>query len=117
VLWNLLINAAQAINDDRGEITLTAHYTAGGLTAARALKPAAPGASPKTKVEIIVRDSGCGIGESEQDKIFEPFYTTKERGTGLGLSIVYRIIEELGGTISVVSSTGHGASFIICLPQ
>ncbi|MCX5903424.1 MAG: ATP-binding protein [Proteobacteria bacterium] len=117
VIWNLLINAAQAINDDRGEITLTAHYTAGGLTAARELNPAAPGASPKTKVEIIVRDSGCGIGESEQDKIFEPFYTTKERGTGLGLSIVYRIIEELGGTISVDSSTGHGASFIICIPQ
>jgi two-component system sensor histidine kinase PilS (NtrC family) len=117
VIWNLLINAAQAINDDRGEITLTAHYTAGGLTAAREFNPAALGACPKTKVEIIVRDSGCGIGESEQDKIFEPFYTTKERGTGLGLSIVYRIIEELGGTISVDSSTGHGASFIICIPQ
>jgi len=117
VIWNLLINAAQAINDDHGEITLTAHYTAGGLTAAREFNAAAPGASSKTRVEIIVRDSGCGIGESEQDKIFEPFYTTKERGTGLGLSIVYRIIEELGGTISVDSSTGHGASFIICIPQ
>jgi two-component system sensor histidine kinase PilS (NtrC family) len=116
VIWNLLINAAQAINSDRGEITLTAHYTAGGLTAARELKPAAPGASPKTKVEIIVRDSGCGIGENEQNKIFEPFYTTKERGSGLGLSIVYRIIEELGGTISVKSTPTQGACFTICLP-
>jgi len=117
VLWNLLINAAQAINADRGEITITAHYAAGGLAAAREFNPFAPEAGPKNQVEIIVRDTGCGISQNERDKIFEPFYTTKERGTGLGLSIVYRIIEEHGGTISVASSTGHGASFIICLPQ
>jgi two-component system sensor histidine kinase PilS (NtrC family) len=117
VLWNLLINAAQAINADRGEITITAHYAAAGLAAAREFSPSTPEAGPKNQVEIIFRDTGCGISENERDKIFEPFYTTKEHGTGLGLSIVYRIIEEHGGTISVASSTGHGASFIICLPQ
>jgi two-component system, NtrC family, sensor histidine kinase PilS len=117
VIWNLLINAAQAINNDRGEITIAAHYAACGLTAAQDFKPAAPETSHKKQIEILVRDTGCGIDESEQDKIFEPFYTSKERGTGLGLSIVYRIVEELGGTISVVSGPGRGSSFIICIPQ
>jgi two-component system, NtrC family, sensor histidine kinase PilS len=116
VLWNLLINAAQAINTDRGEITITARYAACGLTAARELTPAAPDAAPERNIEIIIRDTGCGIDDNEQDKIFEPFYTTKERGTGLGLSIVYRIIEEHGGTIAVKSTPTQGACFTICLP-
>jgi two-component system sensor histidine kinase PilS (NtrC family) len=117
VIWNLLINAAQAISFERGEIAITAQYVTGYLPAARELKAAAATPDTKKQVEIIVRDSGCGIDESEKDKIFEPFYTTKERGTGLGLSIVYRIIEELGGTISVASSKGQGSNFIICIPQ
>ncbi len=66
---------------------------------------------------IIIRisDNGPGIPESIQDKIFQPFFTTKEEGTGLGLSIVERIIKEHGGTIEVVSNNGQGSSFIITL--
>jgi two-component system sensor histidine kinase PilS (NtrC family) len=116
VLWNLLINAAQAINADRGEITITAQYVTGGFAAARDFNNPAPEDGAKSQVEIMVKDTGCGIPENERDKIFEPFYTTKERGTGLGLSIVYRIIEEHGGTIAVKSTPKQGACFTIHLP-
>jgi two-component system NtrC family sensor kinase len=51
-----------------------------------------------------------------REKIFDPFYTTKEHGTGLGLSISYGIIEQHGGTISVDSTVGKGSTFIIQLP-
>jgi len=64
---------------------------------------------------IKISDNGPGISESIMDKIFQPFFTTKEEGTGLGLSIVERIIKEHGGTIEVSSKNGQGASFIITL--
>jgi len=63
-----------------------------------------------------VQDTGCGINENDQDKIFEPFYTTKERGTGLGLAIAYRIIEEMGGTISFKTTEDAGTCFTIYVP-
>ena len=67
---------------------------------------------------IRVEDSGPGIPENIQGQLFDPFYTTKEegKGTGLGLSIVYGIIKKHEGSISVKSSPGQGASFIIALP-
>jgi len=64
---------------------------------------------------LKISDNGPGIPESIQDKIFQPFFTTKEEGTGLGLSIVERIIKEHGGTLEVLSKNGQGASFIITL--
>jgi PAS domain S-box-containing protein len=68
-------------------------------------------------VEIIIRDNGTGI--SDTDRIFEPFYTTKEvgKGTGLGLSICYGIVREHGGEISCVNNAdGMGCAFIVRLP-
>jgi signal transduction histidine kinase len=67
-------------------------------------------------IVIRVSDDGPGIPESIQDKVFQPFFTTKEEGTGLGLSIVTRIVEEHGGQISVTSKEGEGTTFIITLP-
>ncbi len=67
-------------------------------------------------IVIRVSDDGPGIPESAQDKIFQPFFTTKEEGTGLGLSIVTRIVEEHGGQISVRSKEGQGTTFTITLP-
>jgi signal transduction histidine kinase len=69
-------------------------------------------------VEVAFTDTGEGILPGVERRIFDPFFTTKEvgKGTGLGLSITYGIIKEHGGTISVVSPPGEGATFLIHLP-
>ena len=63
-------------------------------------------------------DSGPGVSEESLNKIFDPFYTTKDPGlgTGLGLSVCYRIVEGLGGTISAESQPGKGMTIIVKLP-
>ncbi len=70
------------------------------------------------KVILTIRDNGVGIKKEDQDKIFDPFYTTKKigEGTGLGLSITYGIIEKHNGTIQVKSELGKGSIFKIELP-
>lgn len=100
VILNLLNNAAYAIQKD-GAITLTTRSTDHG------------------QVEIIVTDTGSGISKENLSKIFNPFFTTKPpgKGTGLGLSISHRIIDKLGGHISVTSELGHGTTFTIRLPR
>ena len=67
-------------------------------------------------MKISIADSGNGIPPQEKEKIFEPFYTTKEGGTGLGLSIVHKIIENHNGVIKVESEMGKGSTFTIFLP-
>jgi C4-dicarboxylate-specific signal transduction histidine kinase len=68
--------------------------------------------------EITFADTGPGIPAGLERRIFDPFFTTKDvgQGTGLGLSITYGILKDLGGTISVVSQPGEGATFLIRLP-
>ena len=71
-------------------------------------------------VEITVRDNGAGIPAEIQDKLFQPFFTTKPtgEGTGLGLSISYEIVtKEHGGTIEIASDVGEFAEFIVRLPR
>jgi signal transduction histidine kinase len=65
---------------------------------------------------VTIRDNGPGIPEAHRDRIFDPFYTTKEtgRGTGLGLAVVYGIMRDLNGNIDV--STDDGATFILHFP-
>ena len=101
--WNLLINALQAMPHG-GEINIT-------LRRVYSTDQNEPG-----QVEIIISDTGVGIAESDLDKIFNPFFTTKEQGTGLGLSIVHRIIEGHGGKITVQSKLNKGTIFRITLP-
>lgn len=106
-ILNLLVNAAQAIDEaggmipeNPGKITVVTK-TAGEL------------------VEIIISDSGAGISEEIRTRIFEPFFTTKEvgKGTGQGLSIVHNIIvEEHGGSILVEQPEEGGSRFVIQLP-
>ena len=69
-------------------------------------------------IRITIQDNGPGIAPENVVKIFDPFFTTKEvgRGTGLGLSLCYGIVKEHGGTISVQSTLGDGATFTIELP-
>jgi signal transduction histidine kinase len=65
---------------------------------------------------VRVRDNGCGIPADKIDRIFNPFFTTKEKGTGLGMAISKKIVEAHEGTIDVVSEVGRGTEFVVTLP-
>ncbi len=67
-------------------------------------------------IEISVQDDGPGIPPDKRERIFEAYYTTKERGTGLGLSVVKHNTEIYGGTVRVESELGKGAKFILTFP-
>ncbi len=68
-------------------------------------------------VILSVSDTGPGISEEEKNRLFDPFYTTKDKGTGLGLSIAFQIIKAHGGTLEAGKITEGGAEFIIKLPM
>ena len=68
-------------------------------------------------VMLSVSDSGCGINPENMQKIFKPFFTTKDSGTGLGLMIVERIVREHGGSLAVDSKENNGTTFTISLPR
>jgi two-component system sensor histidine kinase PilS (NtrC family) len=70
-----------------------------------------------TAVSVSVRDTGTGMTKGEIDRIFQPFYTTREKGIGLGLSIAHRIMEQHNGWIDVVSTPGKGSRFTVWLPN
>jgi len=65
---------------------------------------------------VKIRDNGCGIAREQLGKIFNPFYTSKERGTGLGLGVARKIVDAHRGTIEVASEPGAGAEFAISIP-
>jgi PAS domain S-box-containing protein len=68
------------------------------------------------EVLIQFQDTGMGIPKEELNRVFDPFYTTKEKGTGLGLSVSYNIIKKMGGTINVESEVGKGTLFTVAIP-
>jgi signal transduction histidine kinase len=68
------------------------------------------------RTSIEVKDDGAGVPLADMDRIFDPFYTTKENGTGLGLSVVHQIVQQHGGSIAARSNSGGGTSFQILLP-
>lgn len=97
VLSNLVLNALQA-TPHGGEVLLTASTAEGGLL-------------------ISVQDSGPGVPHDLRERIWEPFFTTRQRGTGLGLAIVRKRVQEVGGSASLgASRNGHGALFHIRMP-
>ncbi|MFL5346657.1 MAG: ATP-binding protein [Hyalangium sp.] len=107
VLINLVQNAVQAIGDTAGRITVGT------------VKPDRFGdfrGNMNEFVEVLVSDTGPGIPLDQQQHIFVPFFTTKQKGTGLGLAICQRIVKNHGGSISVHSRPGEGCSFVIRLP-
>jgi signal transduction histidine kinase len=67
-------------------------------------------------LEILIADTGHGIGREVKEKLFLPYFSTKKRGTGLGLAIVRRIIEDHHGSIRVEENKPAGAKFIVELP-
>ncbi|MDR1998104.1 MAG: GAF domain-containing protein [Candidatus Margulisbacteria bacterium] len=100
VILNMLLNAIQAMPPGRpfkGYVELSARQT-------------------DRSVYIMVKDNGGGISREDQEKLFQPFFTTKQKGTGLGLSIARKIVEEHGGAIKVESEVNFGTTFTIKLP-
>ena len=95
-LLNLMVNAAQA-TQGQGKVQVTA-------------------ATESQEVTLTVQDWGVGIPEENLEKIFSPFFTTKEEGNGFGLSEVHRIVQAHGGKIEVDSVVGEGTRFSITLP-
>ncbi len=96
VVVNLLDNAVAAL--------------AGGGTIAVHCRTSGDG------VEIVVEDDGPGVAETERQRLFEPYYSTKKSGTGLGLAIASTIVADHGGTITMENRSPHGARFIVRLP-
>jgi PAS domain S-box-containing protein len=126
VLLNLLTNAIQAMPDG-GIVTVTCR----GIPGNRLPNPLAmhgpgmysnsstPVSSPTKSqqwLELIVSDTGTGIASIQQERIFQPFYTTKAHGIGLGLSITRRLVEDHGGLIAVESQLGYGTAVRVYLP-
>jgi signal transduction histidine kinase len=72
--------------------------------------------APDGQVEILVDDAGPGIPPGEREKVFEPYFTTKDGGTGLGLALVYKIVAEHGGRVEIHDSPAGGGRFRILLP-
>jgi PAS domain S-box-containing protein len=109
VLQNLVLNAAQAM-------------PAGGslLVSARNVGAPAPGLpaglAPGEYVQVAVTDSGAGIPPELRERIFDPYFTTKERGSGLGLATSLSIVRNHGGAMTVESEPGRGSRFAFYLP-
>ena len=98
ILWNLLINAAEAI-DGNGKIHIELFST------------------KNKQVHIKITDSGCGMSQDDINLIFDPFFTTKASGTGLGLSIVHRILESYDALLDVESKVDQGTTFTLQFKQ
>lgn len=96
VLWNLLLNASQAIQG-RGHVYATVRVYPGYFL-------------------LVVADTGKGIPPQERKRIFEPFYTQRSHGAGLGLAIVQRFVHEWGGRIRIASQMGRGTRFYVRVP-
>jgi two-component system sensor histidine kinase HydH len=97
-LLNLYLNAIQAM-DNGGQLTVKADM------------------DNADKMRIQISDTGAGIASENLDKIFDPYFTTKNSGTGLGLAVVHKIITAHNGNIKVVSTYGKGTTFILWIPS
>lgn len=94
VLWNILLNAAEAIEKE-GKIDIRLY------------------SSKNNRATLEIEDNGCGIPETTQKMVFDPFFTTKAGGTGLGLSIAHSILETYGYSLSVESMVASGTVFAL----
>ncbi len=102
ILYNLILNAVQAMPNG-GRLKTTIHKTESD--------------NGTSWLEVMISDSGEGIDKEKQGKIFNPFFTTKEKGTGLGLPIANRILESHGGSIEIKSEAGKGTTCTVMLPK
>jgi nitrogen-specific signal transduction histidine kinase len=115
VLMNLATNAAHAMREDGGQLTIgisSVTFPQGSLLPD-------PDLEPGTYVKLTVKDTGTGMTEGVRQRIFEPFFTTKQQGqgTGMGLAVVYGIVKAHGGALTVQSEVGQGSIFEVFLPR
>ncbi|MFZ5758802.1 MAG: ATP-binding protein, partial [Thermodesulfobacteriota bacterium] len=110
IVMNLCTNAYHAMEEKGGTLTVELTRTSGD-----AVSPPLP---PGNYLLLMVRDTGCGMDSATMERIFEPYFTTKEpgKGTGLGLAVTHGIVESHGGHIRVTSVTGAGSTFNVYLP-
>ncbi len=109
VFSNMVINADEAMPDG-GTLSVAAHNV-------RISEPVPhPDLVPGCYVQVDISDTGTGISASDLHKIFDPFFSTKERGSGLGLTTAYAIVRKHGGCIRIASAPGTGTTFSIYLP-
>uniref|UniRef100_Q01QG1 histidine kinase n=1 Tax=Solibacter usitatus (strain Ellin6076) TaxID=234267 RepID=Q01QG1_SOLUE len=109
VVLNLIVNASEALEDTQGVIAITAARVSGDDYQPAVL-------ASQDYVSLTVSDSGCGMTEEVQARIFDPFFTSKFAGRGLGLASVQGIIRSHGGAIHVTSAPGRGSRFEVLLP-
>jgi signal transduction histidine kinase len=100
VVVNLMDNAAEAMEGSLVKEMLVATRTD----------------AQRLVVETEISDTGCGVSLEDREKLFLPYYSTKERGTGLGLAIVSRIVAEHHGAIRVEENQPLGTRFVVELP-
>ncbi len=115
VLMNLCTNAIHAIGDEFG--TLSVSLVEIEITDTNSIEDC-PQILQGTYLDLEISDNGCGMSESVQSQIFNPFFTTKEvgKGTGLGLAVAHGIIKQHKGEITVRSVLGQGTTFHVYLP-
>lgn len=109
VIQNLVINAKHALPEG-GEIRINCTNIADIKSETSFSLPG------KAYIKITIQDNGCGITEKHLEKIFDPYFTTKQEGSGLGLAITHSIINKHNGHIAVQSKMGKGTTFTIYLP-
>jgi CheY-like chemotaxis protein len=116
VVINLCTNAAHAMAD-MGILEVTLHEV--DLSAEDLVNLSITGLKPGMHLELSVKDTGAGMSRDTMQKIFDPYFTTKEvgKGTGLGLAVVHGIINRHGGEILVRSEVGRGSVFDIYIPS
>ncbi len=115
VVLNLLTNAIEAIGENAGSVTLMTDVidlSAADIRRRKLSQPLAPG----RYVTLTVTDTGVGMDEATQRRIFDPFFSTKPRGHGLGLAAVQGIVRRHNGAIAVESTPGLGSTFTVYLP-
>jgi signal transduction histidine kinase len=123
VFTNLILNAMEAMSAQAGTARLSLCVQARAVTpAARSVRVGADGraqAAPPSaarEIAIAVSDTGPGVPEELREKIFYPFFTTKERGSGVGLAMAQKVVSSHGGALELESVGGAGATFRVRLP-